>query len=504
MNLFNKTFNSREFKSILGKKNRNFWILFLVFFFSIGALEVSRSGLKYLSYQMSDPFINWVEVKLVGDNQSFEYAVAKAKGDYAISTIENNNYILEYLFATDHKKIRVEGRTIAHDSQLLDKILGAENAVEVRALPIQENDYGWIVTQDLMERLGYDDPEAYPLFVEFANIGDAEGVAELGLLNDGDYITVPIPILAVVKQLPDLFDFITPLYFEEQHLMDELPFNISLHPSYFDGLKFVAENNVDLEKIVREELDKAGVSYEDNFVTSNYDNALRPAKSCKVFLSDTAISRSVNELASSICKNHPGIYRMYDYEFGEGYSLKTDYMSFMFDDLSKVPEFAKWAKDFGIRIDMAQIEAKNHFNIFNVLTIVMCLAIVVLSILFVAIFIWFLIDSHFRSISKNLGTYMAFGLSNNSIIKIYLRVFMKMILLSLFSAVMALLVLEYASVLLGWTRANGYRFFSFWDPWVWATIVLISILSVGVICISITKKLKVTPGDLIFERNINE
>ena len=58
--LFNNVFIRREFKSILGQKKRNFWILFFVFLCTLFSLEISRSGIKYLNYKMSDPFINWI------------------------------------------------------------------------------------------------------------------------------------------------------------------------------------------------------------------------------------------------------------------------------------------------------------------------------------------------------------------------------------------------------------------------------------------------------------
>lgn len=208
-----------------------------------------------------------------------------------------------------------------------------------------------------------------------------------------------------------------------------------------------------------------------------------------------------NKAADLICHSNCDITRIYEYEFGDERDVKTDYISFMFDDLSKVAEFSKWAKDFGVRIDMAQIEAKNHFNIFNGLTAIMCLAIVILSILFVSIFVWFLIDSHFRSISKNLGTFMAFGLSNKAIVKIYLQAFMRMLLTSLILAISLLAILEYLCVFIGWMRPNQFRYFSIEDIWVWIMILLVILLSVIVICFTIRKKLNVTPGDLIFDRN---
>jgi len=94
-------FVKREFKSIVGKGWRNFWILAAVFMVTIFALEFSRSGVKFLSYKMSDPFINWIDVKEQTNFEAFMEETTRLKDTFNISTIEENNYILEYVFTKD-------------------------------------------------------------------------------------------------------------------------------------------------------------------------------------------------------------------------------------------------------------------------------------------------------------------------------------------------------------------------------------------------------------------
>ena len=175
----------------------------------------------------------------------------------------------------------------------------------------------------------------------------------------------------------------------------------------------------------------------------------------------------------------------------------------MFEDLTKVKAFSLWAKEqHGVRIDMAQIEAKENFNTFNLLASMLCLFISIIAIAFVSIFLYFLIDSHFRKISKNLGTIMAFGLGNKQIITIYLSVFLLMIMASLLAVIAVLGGAEILfSALKCWLYEGKMPHFSLCDSWVVITILVIPLISALATIIFLKYKLKATPGDLIFERN---
>jgi hypothetical protein len=503
MKISTNLFVAKEFKSIRGYGWRNFWILFAVFLLTVFALAFSRSGLKYLKYKMNDPFINWIDIKEQANFERFMNDININKANFNIAAVEDNNYILEYVFTAAYKKIRVEGRTIAHNSKLLDKILDGKNAIAVRLPELQEKDYGWIVTKDLMTRLGYDDEANYPLFLNYTFPGDPANINRLGIKNDKEYIAVPIPVIAVVNQLPDLLDFITPGYFMEQNTSESKPFNISMHEAYFGDLNFVAEGSKDeLENRLKSALAVSGLQYDEYFEKEEYNSALRTAIRFRIIVRDSAYV-TLNTIAEQFCNDSTRkIYRFYDYNFDKGYKLRANYLSFMFSDLTKVPAFAKWAKEqHGIRIDMTQIEAKNNFNIFNMLASLLCLFISLIAVCFVAIFLYVLIESHFRRISKNLGTIMAFGLGNKAIIGIYLAVFFGMIVLSLLSAVILLFGLEKLFGYLNFVREGDLAWFSISDNFAIGVIVLLPIVSAIVTVVFVHIKLRTTPGDLIFERN---
>jgi len=398
---------------------------------------------------------------------------------------------------------RVEGRTISYESDLLNKILDEKNAVVTREQKIKENDYGWIVTKDLMTRFDYDDATHYPLYIRYTFPGSTDNLKKFGLKNFDDYFEIPIPVIAVVEQLPDLLDFIAPTYFMEQNTSGSKPFIVPNHESYFHDLYLVAENpDKDFENRLKTYFDKAGLNYDGYFEKTEIENLLRPAIQFRIIIRDT-VYQALNAVVSEICEQESNVYRTYDWAFDRGFQLRPNYLSFMFDDLSKVKAFSIWAKEkHGIRIDMAQIEAKENFNTFNLLASMLCLFIAIIAIAFVAIFLYFLIDSHFRRISKNLGTIMAFGLGNKQITRIYLSVFLLMIFASLLGVIAVLGGAEILCSALKWWQYEGKMpHFSLRDSWVVITILVIPLISALATVIFLKYKLKATPGDLIFERN---
>ena len=501
---YTEIFVRRELSTIVGKNYQNFWILVAVFAVTIFAMEFSRSGLRFLSYKMSDPFINWIDVREQTNFEAFMEEVEHMKNTFHISTIEANNYILGYVFTNEHGMKRVEGRTIGYESRLLQTILGEKNTVVKREQKMGKNDYGWIVTRDLMTRLGYEDHKHYPLYIRYAFLGSTEKLHQFGLKNFDSYFEIPIPIIAVVEQLPDLLDMIAPTYFMEQNTSGNKPFIIPNHEHYFHNLYLVVEDpDKDFTIRLKNYLIHANVQLDEIVgAPTPVKNLLRPAVEYRITIRDT-VYQNLNKVVADFCEKEKDVYRTYDWDFDRGFQLRPNYLSFMFEDLSQVKYFSQRAKQtHGIRIDMAQIEAKENFNTLNLLVSVLCLFIAIIAIAFVAIFLYFLIDSHFRRISKNLGTIMAFGLGNKQIIRIYLSVFLLMIMASLLAVVVVLGSAEMIlNILKYWLYEGKMPYFSMGDLWVIITIVIIPIVSAIATVVFLKYKLKATPGDLIFERN---
>lgn len=504
---YNKTFIKNEFKTILGKNWGNYWILLSVFLLTIGSLSFSRAGLEFIKQKMEDPFINWVNVKdepnLKNLYESLESNQDSLKKYFHIKSLEKNNFLVEFVKGEK----RIIGRTLKPNSDLWSKILNESNIRYniKRNSSIAINDFGWVITADfIISYLGYnknalpkDFSRLIPLFIDM----------EYKTTKFSEY--VPIPIIAIVDRLPDDIDFVAPTYFYEQYKDVNHPFDVSDSLKYFANIKFIVDDE-NLQDQIGSAFGNIDIEWENS---EEYDLAYKDAILLSAILNDTTVSKSkLDSICSSIVKqiqesNHK-IYRYYDYKFDDGYKeLNPDYVSVMFSDLSKVKEFQTWAKDnYDIRIDMAQIEAKENFNLFNNLANFLCMAIIVISTMFVVIFLYFLINAHFQKISKNLGTIMAFGLDNSSIVRIYLTVFMGLIIAGLTTATAILWIIQYILNLsmFGWGIINGknLQYLSMQD--VIVIIFLCGILSLSSIVtyFIMSKKLKSTPGDLIYERNV--
>ena len=147
---------------------------------------------------------------------------------------------------------------------------------------------------------------------------------------------------------------------------------------------------------------------------------------------------------------------------------------------------------------MSQVEAKGNFDSFNNMANILCYAIMLVSGVFLVVFILFLIDNHFQKISSNLGTIMAFGLDNWHIMKIYGWVFMLLILIGLAMSVVALYIVQYLLCGLEVVHdLNSLPYLNMNDWWTYLFILGILVVSFIVIILTLHKKLKATPGNLI-------
>ena len=372
MDLFAKIFCKEEFKSILGKRGKNFFILFAVFACSIGSVEFSRSGLAYLKHEMSNPFINWIEIV---DDQSFSSSfrteIVEQQSQLGISDIEENYYILDYIFSTEYRSIRVFGRTIAYDSKLIPNLLDEKkNGAICHRNSFTENDYGFIVTKELLNDLGYEE-ESYPLFLNYTiPAGDTLNMKLWGIENyDNEYIVIPIPVMAVVDKLPNNMSIMAPRQFVLQKEGYNYPFDLSQNESYFSNIILISE-----DENLKGKIEKI-LGFEALVNVEKFSATMRPSYKYTIYNAGETIQERIVNL-EKIRKEIPNTYRYYDYNFGRTPQLKTNYLSLMFSDLKAIPAFAdKVRENHGVKINMTVLDDKNRIEIFNTLITILCIAI---------------------------------------------------------------------------------------------------------------------------------
>ena len=218
-----RLFVKREGKVVLGKNNSNLWLLTAVLVATFLAISFSNASLKYLSYKMNDPFINWVDIKN-------EYGEGDFIGlEYALDSQENKDKYHYYDFQSDFSfTYMFFGKEKNHvqylkcrffqnlNTSLVEAILDDSNVLKDWKIEdlssLYENTIGVIMTEETMIKLGYD---SAPSFIDYVSY--SPGADEYGFeLMDDEFTRLPIPVLAVVKRLPGNVDIISSAYFYQQ------------------------------------------------------------------------------------------------------------------------------------------------------------------------------------------------------------------------------------------------------------------------------------------------
>ena len=127
------------------------------------------------------------------------------------------------------------------------------------------------------------------------------------------------------------------------------------------------------------------------------------------------------------------------------------------------------------------------------------ICIILISVIFICVFIYFLLNTHFNKIQRNLGTFKAFGVSNKVLQRIYMSLLLIMTLASFVISLLLSYIISLSVDLI--TKLEGG--FSWINVWVWQNgllLVMAIVASWIVTRIVAQKKLCHTPGNLIYDR----
>ncbi len=512
---FEKLFFEKENKELLGKGLRNFWVIFSILFVTFFAIGFANGSLDYLAKKMEDPFVNWVNVivphskidkimairdKLnIKDIQS-EFNIKKVNGYYKGVLVLTN--------AKTNESFMTNYRTIELDDPLIEQIFIKENLVLGRPFNKynEENlsELGIIIKESTLMGLGYNKESTFILMP--VKVSD----------KPEKYIKTPIPIKAIVKNLPGLSDFICTQYF---YKIRNYPYKGSIFNPLDEKnlILFTTTDSVNTYKVsdsISSFLTQAGI---DTFSTVVVDSGSHQL-GYKVYLDFWPSPNNINYIDSvyTLLKDsgnlnlYSNYLRLYDYETKK-YRIddlgRFDYISVNFIDLSKIREFAEYLFDkHEIQIDTVQIAAKENYNFISKLTRIISLILIGFSILSVCLFISNILTKHLEKIKKNIGTLKAFGLSNKVLQMIYIKLIIRFVMVSIFAAFSAAWLIGSIGgmrailSLIGGTLEPNETYFNLFDYWTLIAIVLIVTISMIVLISAAQRILKRTPGDLIYNR----
>ena len=496
-----KLFLNKEGKELQGRKRINLLILVGIFFIAILSIGFGSASLKYLKFKMDDPFIQWVDIVadqssdasftpleewLKKGNMQKQYRYEDPQPNYVLSMYFRNHKI--------DKDIQLEGRSITSKSAVLEKILSSDNVYKNRSLPFTDDELGIIITQDALEKAGYDKDASFvtlsmPFDEQICNEMEIQG-------GNKGYYGIEFPIVAIVNQLPGMYSFMfSNRFWNDMHANAATTWDIT--DETHNEEMILCGSDKDLNKI-QSEIKGENISV----LREQYNNSWKDYSCLRITINsqDDNSVLSYNKIYNSL-KNKKGVYRLYNFQKETNYAESNpSYWSIQMTNLDSIRSFqTALFKNCGIKLDMASVDAKDNFRIVQNLGLVLSSCIIVLSLIFIGVFIYFLLNTHFQKIQRNIGTFKAFGVKNKQLYRIYIYL---LFFMTSIAFVVAFVVSYIVSIVLGlFSKIEiGYNWI---DIFVWQNGLLLvaSVVVTGLVTLFVAnKKLKYTPGDLIYDR----
>ncbi len=511
---FHKIFITNESKVLLGNNYVNFWILLSMLSITFLAIGFSNGSLDYLAEKMKDPFVNSVKVVVptFSANRISDIVYDLNQDSLIKSTYHFKNltgyykYPLSFMkYGENNEAYEFYGRTINLSNPLMDKILASNNIFSGRSF-LSKEDVGIIVTKVFLNKLGYAPNEKFINLVE-----DYNGLPK----------NFPIPVIAVVKDLPDNANFVTTPYF----------YNLIYYDIKNEGsLNFDNSENLILftmDTLIVYDLRKAvdtylGINYKtlDYYVSSPSVSYLSVRKGFKIMINFSDYNFNKISLIDSIfitLNNAPELsefsfFQLYDIkaytisEQDEGYGA-YDRISVNFNKLDKVKEFRSFfLKKSNLDIDMGQIESRENYNLVSSLTRILSVVLIGFSILSISLFLSNIFKRHLEKIKMNIGTFKAFGIDNKTLQLIYFKLVGGFIITVMFFSFIIASVIGYLGFiktlfqLLSINYDKNETYFHIFDKWTLFSVSSILVVCFFILYLIINKILIKTPGDLIYDR----
>jgi len=502
---FKKIFYKNEGTELNGKKRFNFWILFAILTITFSAIGFAAGSLKYLKKKMDDPYINWFNVDLPSGSGAFgintannlnQDSIAKNEFKYQVA-IPYYRFLQTFKTFPKLETLEVSGRSVDIEDPLLEELFTPKNLVRGRTFSDKE-DLGIIVTREFLDKFGYDI--------------DVSHVFMAGVDLDNKFY-VPLPVIAVVKELPDLSYFAVTSHFAIQkrfHYTNN-PFN----RVNTKGLLYFIKGN-------QEEANKYKKKIEEYFSTKEFEDlgayvtvtenntSYVPGYSISVTFWDEFEQEEYDKLSEKMeikLSDQDNLLRIYDVKTEVGFNENYDHLAVNFYDLEKVREFKDYIlQKFNLSVDITQVEAKENYNYVSKLTLIISFILIFFSILNISMFISNVLSRHLEKIKMNIGTFKAFGLKRLDLVSIYIYLIVRFSFVSMILAFLVSLVfgesggVRFILKILGSNIETGERYFDLFNWWSVLTILLIFAVTSIVTYFTSMKIVKQTPGDLIYNR----
>lgn len=517
----------RESKDVLGRRALNLWILAAVLTATFTAISFSKASTAYLEKRMNDPFTNWVNIDLSeyspGDTSKLldslrDTTISRRYAFDAIQTEVNSDITLVYSSNSEtktrtFKTLLYEDLTCDFIAAVLDEsnIIG-KSCISLQRLTSQS--LGIILTQEAMSKLGYDNPNDYPAFVDFRC--NSEGADTIGIpMVDDVHARSPLPLIAVVNRLPMNKQVLAAKLIDKMRIIgtddEKACLNLNRIEYARDLCFFIPKGALDSDSAsLVSALTPTYVKYLDWI---ERDTTSMPARLSSwkegqfwhVWCKDDVPLETVNAIRDTILErlSTKGIVRLYDYKKPEDdvKAANDNVISAHLLNLNTIDEFNKYLKDtFDLQIEMTQVNQRKNFAAVSTMANILTVALIVFSIIAIVIFIVNMMQSYFQKVKRNLGTFKAFGISTRELIMVYMTIIVGIVIAALAIALGATWCCELTLNALDITKPDGSAHLDLWNArTLWAIVIIMASTVLSVLTV-MRRLLRHTPGDLIYDR----
>lgn len=519
MKQYLKLLLAREAKEVIGKKGANLWLLTLVLVATFSSIAFSEGSMIYLRDKMEDPFTNWVSIAKSTDEESFKdfrdslfLDENKEKYDYREVLMDQyTNYNIMGKGKFKYPSVRFFEHI---KTPLVDAILAEENIAKgckVDSSLLIDNTMGFIITLDIAKQLGYSEDDL-PSYISYLAVN--EGADSLGLkLVMDEFYPVAVPVLAVVRRLPNNVDMMSANFFyEQQHVNSDVtyPFDFKHHESeYLHRLTFYVSEEVGkdsfesfIKKSVEDSL-KARLQFFD--VSDDYRDlkSWKPGAIVKIDLGDERMPRGVFQTLANVIEEHfdaEEVRRVHKLEYGSNHAERGSFLSVEFKSLNHIREFETFAKRNKIQLEMEQVHSKENFNAVTVMASILSAAMVIFSIICIIMFMVNMLQGYFQKVKRNIGTFKAFGMNGTELIQVYVLILVMIVCSSVALSLLITWGIQGLLPIIG-VEKEGFNYLSLWNMTTYIATLVIFISTIFTVIFVMIRMLSQTPGDLIYDRN---
>ncbi len=534
-----RLFIRREGKIVLGRHYSNVWLLTAVLVSTFLAIAFANGSLNYLNFKMNDPFIKWVDIKNENNGAAFE-RLEQALGDSTKALqyhYRSYSYDYEYSYyffgAADSVQVYLKCRFFdVENKDLIEAILDAENRVvglEPEEVPnISDNSLGVFLTEKTLGRMGYKQAPAYIDLYQFS-----PGAEELGFTEVNRRVRVPVPVLGVVRRLPGSVDLVAFTNLYRQKFDEAKALNMN-NEAYASSLCYFIPEEVDavefdgrLQELLEARTEASFLIDDQSFDPKelySYKNRVTEVDEDgytyhylgfrQVFVTDTlsltpAVCAEVNRLIMDEF-GAKGVRRIFRYDYSTSGLPTGDYLSIHFDDLKMIKPFAEDVVNAcELEIEMSQINAKENFHSVSVMAITLSVVMVIFAVICILLFITNLLQSYFQKVKRNIGTFKAFGISNQELRRVYMTIMLSLVGISVAISLIFVGLVQALLPVFNIVKGEGFGYLSLWRCDVIhtfpslicvAAVVIVLVSAAVTVRIVMNNLLSATPGDLIYDR----